>query len=65
MKWRLGIGGAVSGLKAGGDRDTRKVINKSYDCSKSRSTSGSAITRLENVARRVPPNGHLRHLLQL
>jgi outer membrane protein OmpA-like peptidoglycan-associated protein len=43
LKWRLGIAGAVSGPKAGGDRDTLQVIKLAYDCS----GSDGAASRLE------------------
>jgi outer membrane protein OmpA-like peptidoglycan-associated protein len=43
LKWRLGIGGAVSGPKAGGDRDTLQVVKIAYNCS----AASAPVARLE------------------
>ncbi len=50
LKWRIGIGAAVSGAKAGGDRDALEVVKISFDCSASGSSSSKTdIERLEHA----------------
>jgi outer membrane protein OmpA-like peptidoglycan-associated protein len=56
LKWKLGMGGVVSGPKAGGDRASLEVIKIAYDCSPSSGgTSDAGVERLEHA---LAESGH-------